>query len=148
MRSCNKQTLIILYNMEKQRNKHKSGPLLFLISVLLFIIVGPFALFYTFIRLSLQFKYKSFLVLIGSLFYFLAYSIDQLGNVLCQYLFNDILIKRDGYKFGDPDFTISAVLGINKKRGTLKPLGAWLSRVLNWIDPKHVEKAAEAEKCK
>lgn len=134
--------------MKEQGHKHKSGPLLFLISILLFALVGPFAMLYTFLRLAIGFKYKGFLVLVGSLFYFLAYSIDQLGNVLCQYLFNDILIKKGGYRFGDPDFTISAVLGMNKERGTLKPLGKWLAGVLNWIDPQHVEKAADSEKCK
>lgn len=72
----------------------------------------------------------------------IAISIDQLGNVVLSNLFNDILIKRGGYPFGDPDETISKVLGVNKRLNNLTHLGKWLSNTLNKIDPYHVEKAA------
>ena len=79
--------------------------------------------------------------------YFLAMAIviDILGNVIMSPLFNLILIKKEGYKFGNPKQTISYVLGRNKLNGTIKPLGAWSGRMLNKLDPNHVEKAVENE---
>jgi len=79
--------------------------------------------------------------------YFLAMAtvIDILGSVVMSPLFNLILIQKDGYKFGDPKKTISYVLGRNKLTGKLKPLGSWIGRVLNKIDPNHLEKAVENE---
>lgn len=74
----------------------------------------------------------------------LAISEDQYGNVLGQHLFNDVLItKYSKDKFGNPDETISSVLGKNKKAGTLTRLGKILSAILNWFDPNHVEKAID-----
>ena len=70
-------------------------------------------------------------------------AIDQAGNVVCSGLFNDILIKKNGYKFGNEDETISSVLGKNKKTNTLKKSGKILSDFLNKIDNNHVEEAAE-----
>jgi hypothetical protein len=75
----------------------------------------------------------------------IALSIDQLGNVICQHLFNLTLIKKDGYKFGDMDQTISYVLGRNWVDGTLTQTGALLSRILNRLDKDHLDKAIEKE---
>ena len=75
----------------------------------------------------------------------IAKSIDQLGNVVCEHLFNVTLIKKDGYKFGNEDVTISHVLGVNKLNGTLTWTGAALSWLLNTIENDHVEKAIENE---
>ena len=73
----------------------------------------------------------------------IALSIDQLGNVVMSNLFNAILIQCDGVKFGNPDDTISAILGVNKRNNTLKYLGKLLASLLNKIDKNHVEKASE-----
>lgn len=73
----------------------------------------------------------------------MAKSIDQLGNVVCEHLFNVTLIKKRGYKFGNEDVTISHVLGINKKINTLTYTGKLLSKLLNLIEKDHVEKAIE-----
>jgi hypothetical protein len=72
----------------------------------------------------------------------IALSLDQMGNVVLANLMNDFLIKKEGYKFGNPDDTISAVLGINKYNGTLKKLGLFFANLLNKLDRHHVEKAA------
>lgn len=72
----------------------------------------------------------------------IALSIDQLGNVVLSNLFNDIMIKKGGYPFGDEDETISKVLGVNKYIKKLTWLGSLLADILNKIDPDHVEKAA------
>lgn len=72
----------------------------------------------------------------------IALSLDQLGNVVLANIMNDFLIKSEGYKFGNPDDTISAVLGVNKFKGTLLPAGKAIAYILNKVDPNHVEKAA------
>lgn len=71
----------------------------------------------------------------------IAKSIDQHGNVVCSNLFNDTLIKKGGYKFGDEDKTISHVIGKNKVDGTLTRLGLWLDRLLDRIDKDHSVKS-------
>lgn len=75
---------------------------------------------------------------LGKYFYWVAYTIDQSGNVVCMDLFNWALIKRTSLnKFGDPDETISSVLGKNQRDGTLTKLGLFIVKILDWIDPNH-----------
>lgn len=78
-------------------------------------------------------------------FYDLAYSIDQLGNVACQHAFNKWLISDTGYSFGNPDETISSVVGKNKRFGTLTKSGRLLERILHLLDPNHSEDAIEVQ---
>jgi len=73
----------------------------------------------------------------------IAKSIDQLGNVVCEHLFNVTLIKKNGYKFGNEDVTISHVLGMNEKTNTLSGAGKLLAWLLNTIDKDHNQKAIE-----
>lgn len=73
----------------------------------------------------------------------IALSLDQLGNVVLANIMNDFLIKSEGYKFGNPDDTISAVLGVNKLKGTLSLAGKAISYILNKVDNNHVEKASK-----
>ena len=73
----------------------------------------------------------------------IALSLDQLGNVVLANIMNDFLIKSEGYKFGNPDDTISAVLGVNKLKGTLSPAGKAITYILNKVDNNHVEKASK-----
>lgn len=118
--------------------RHKFGIVLFILSLFILFAIGPLAFVYAILKPIFQ--------VISRLLYFLAYSVDQLGNVLAAALFNDTLIRgKNKYLFGHPDITISAVLGENKHRGTLTGLGVWLCKVLNWIDKNHVEKAREEE---
>ena len=67
----------------------------------------------------------------------IAISIDQLGNVIMQHLFNLIWIKKDGYKFGNRDETISSALGKNKQLNTLTGFGKAIDKLLDFIDPNH-----------
>jgi 8-oxo-dGTP diphosphatase len=76
----------------------------------------------------------------------IAKSIDQLGNVVCEHLFNVTLIKKNGYKFGFEDVTISHVLGMNEKTNTLSFAGKMLAWLLNTIDKDHNQKAIEYER--
>lgn len=73
----------------------------------------------------------------------IAKSIDKFGNVLCQYLFNVLLINKNGYKFGNTSETISSVLGKNYKEKTLTITGLFISKVLNKLDPNHVIKSID-----
>jgi hypothetical protein len=117
---------------------HKFGIVLFFISLFILFAVAPIAFTYAIIKPIFQ--------IVSRLLYFLAYSIDQLGNVLASTLFDDTLIKgKNKYKFGNPDITISAVLGENKHRGTLTKAGVLLCKLLNWIDKDHVEKSRQTE---
>lgn len=77
-------------------------------------------------------------------FYGLSFGIDQAGNVGFADLWNDIFVKdRQRYPFGSPDMTISHVLGVNKDLKNLTWFGRFVAGVLNFIDKKHVEKAAD-----
>jgi hypothetical protein len=67
----------------------------------------------------------------------IAVSIDQLGNVLMQHLFNLVWIKKGGYKFGNRDETISSALGKNKQLKTLTSFGKAIDKLLDFIDPNH-----------
>ena len=73
----------------------------------------------------------------------LAIGKDQYGNALSKYLFNQILISKDGYKFGNVDETISSVIGKNKVKGTLLIFGKGLDFILNLLEPNHSIKAID-----
>jgi hypothetical protein len=70
-------------------------------------------------------------------------SYDQLANTVGAPLLNIILRKKGGYQFGNPDDTLSAVLGRLKHTGHLKALGRFFAWMLNKIEKNHVEKAAK-----
>lgn len=91
---------------------------------------------------AIGFIYALFKRRLGYYFWLLALSIDQVGNVVCMHLFNDLLIKPNGHRFGNPNETVSHVLGINKEKKTLYLIGRILSDILGLIDKNHVEKAA------
>lgn len=122
--------------------------ILFIIALILAVLIVPVGMVYSFIVLAILFKGRNLIRIINRLFFMIAYSIDQFGNVSCQFLFNDILIKKNGHKFGDPDETISSVLCHNKKTKTLTIFGKIIVFLLNTIDPFHVEKAVEYEQNK
>lgn len=66
-----------------------------------------------------------------------ARSIDVFANVEAQELFNDILIKKGGYKFGNKLETISSVLGKNQRDSTLTKVGTGLRILLDKIEKDH-----------
>lgn len=106
------------------------GFLLFLISISIKIIIGFFSyIFGTIISINNNewSKYNRDLAL----------SNDRYGNVLCQYLFNRILITKKGYKFGNGKETISSCIGKNKKINTLTFLGKFLDKILDLLDNNH-----------
>lgn len=68
---------------------------------------------------------------------------DQHGNTFLAKLFNDIMIKPNGHKFGNPDETISSVLGKNKLKGKLSFVGKTLDYILHILDNNHSIKSIE-----
>ncbi|MEM8845656.1 MAG: hypothetical protein AAGD17_01025 [Bacteroidota bacterium] len=109
------------------------GILLFIISIVLIVLTGPLGLIYGFFRQLFTSGLKG----IGEFALELAISIDQLGNVLMQHLFNALWITKEGYKFGNRDETISSALGKNKQLDTLTGFGKAIDKLLDLIDPNH-----------
>lgn len=109
------------------------GVLLFIVSILLFLVTVPLGFIYAFF-------YKLFTKGtrgIGEYSLQIAISIDQLGNVIMQHLLNALWIKGNGYKFGNRDETISSALGRNKQLKTLTGFGLFIDAILDKIDPNH-----------
>lgn len=113
------------------------GFILTLTAILLSWILFPIGLAYSFIRLMIKAKLRQYIDHWNKLFYTIALSIDQMGNVVLQYILNDTCIQKNGYKFGNPDKTISYQLGENKYFNTLTPFGLFISNVLDSLDENH-----------
>lgn len=121
----------------KKENHKKANPfigiLLFLVSIILFIITVPIGFVY-----GLLFNlFTKFIVGLGDYCLKIAISIDQLGNVIMQHILNHLWITKEGYKFGNRDETISSVLGKNIETNTLTGFGKAINKVLDIIDPGH-----------
>jgi len=106
------------------------GLILFIVSSILKIILAPFSYIYGVIKslYKREFNHYNFN---------LAIAVDQYGNALCKYLFNDVLITKDGYKFGDVSETISSCIGKNRVKNTLTFCGRLLDWILDKIQPNH-----------
>lgn len=110
------------------------GILLAIVAAFMTVIITPFGIIYECITLM---RFST----ISEYFFNIAVSIDQMGNVTCQGLLNDTLRKKEGFRFGDPDETISSVLGRNQQAGTLTFLGKIVAGTLNRIQPDHCIKS-------
>mgnify|MGYP003659897174 CR=1 FL=1 len=125
--------------LKKESNKpdKKTNPfigvLLFIVSIILFLLTVPFGFIYAFFYKLFTKGIKG----IGEYSLKIAISIDQLGNVLMQHLLNLVWIKPNGYKFGNRDETISSALGRNKQLNTLTKFGLVIDWILDHIDPNH-----------
>jgi len=109
--------------------------LLFCIAIVLLTTTAPIGFFYALLRHIFFGKLKT----LNVFFIEIAIAIDNTGNVMMQYLLNDLLlIKRSTtYYFGNKKETISSVIGKNSLTNTLSPLGKALNAFLNWIDKDH-----------
>ena len=109
--------------------------LLFCIAIVLLVCTTPIGFLYALLRQLFFGKLKT----LSIYFLELAISIDNTGNVMMQYLLNDLLlIKRPTtYYFGNKKETISSVIGKNSLTNTLSPLGKALNAFLDWIDKDH-----------
>lgn len=108
--------------------------ILLVLALILAVVLFPIGWVYGLVTLRLS------LARLSHYFLTIALSIDQMGNVILAPLFNKIMIKRNGYKFGDEDETISYVLGRNQITETLSKFGNLLANFLDWIDENHCSK--------
>lgn len=111
------------------------GFILLIIAIFLAVIILPLGFIYQILN--------SLFKALNEYLFKVAKSIDQLANVVCRDLFNDVLIKKGGYQFGNEDVTISHVLGKNEQTKTLSVMGKGLALILNTIDKDHNIKAIE-----
>jgi len=114
------------------------GIILFLVARFLQWLLTPVFFIYAIIRLR---NFKK----ISEYFHKVAFSIDQLGNTMGGPIMNDVLITKDGYKYGCEDETISYATAVNLYSNTLSPAGLALARILDMIDKGHMEDAAKSE---
>ena len=120
------------------------GFLLFPISVFLLLTTAGLGALYSLLTLPFRMSWKALIHRWHQYFIKMAVSIDQLGNVVLQDLFNDLLLNSNTHqRFGNEDETISSVLGKNKKNNTLSSVGKILTRVLDRLDPNHVLNSIE-----
>lgn len=120
------------------------GILIFIIAAILSIVLLPIGFIWGVVEAFWKRGFKSGFKRISEYFYDMALSIDQFGNVTCKELFNDtLIINSSDDRFGDPDETISSVLGKNKRDGTLTKTGKILSWILDKLDKNHVIKSID-----
>ena len=111
-------------------------------ALVLFIILFPIGMLYSIYK-TIN-KSTSIAEGISKTLFNLALGIDQLGNSYCYLLFNDIFIKDNTiHSFGNPDETISSVLGKNKLINNLSTIGKLLDKILDIIDSNHTIKSIE-----
>ena len=115
------------------------GLILFIVSTFLACLIYPIAFLYSIGLTLLKSGYKT----LDDYLFNCAYATDQHANVFLAKLFNDIMIKQGGHKFGNPDETISSVLGKNKLMGKLSLLGKCLDYILHLLDENHSIKSIE-----
>lgn len=70
---------------------------------------------------------------------------DQHSNSVLKFLFNDVMTKKGGYHFGNPDQTLSYVFGKNKELKKLNWFGMFWANFLNRLENNHVENAVTNE---
>lgn len=109
------------------------GIFLFITSIILMLVTGPLGFVFGIFHQLFTKGFKG----VGEFALKMAVSVDQLGNVIMQHLFNLLWIKKGGYLFGNRDETISSALGKNKQLDTLTSFGKLIDKLLDTIDPNH-----------
>ena len=115
------------------------GLILFLTALILKSIFYPLGFCYSIVLTLFKNGYKE----LDNYLFKCAIADDQQANTYLAKLFNDILIKKGGHKFGNPDETISSVLGKNFLIKKLSLVGRFLNWILNLIEKDHSIKAIE-----
>ena len=117
------------------------GLILFIFSTFLACLIYPIAFLYSIVFTILKSGYKT----LDDYLFNCALATDQHANVFLAKLFNDVMIKTNGHKFGNPDETISSVLGKNKLIGKLSLFGKCLDYLLHLLDENHSTKSIEED---
>lgn len=113
------------------------------LSIVLLVVLLPFGIIASLVRFFHKKKVSTGIKSLSTQFLTVAIAVDQLGNVVCASLFNYTLRKSGGYLFGNPDETISGVVGKNKRSGHLTGAGRALDWLLEKLDPDHSIKSIE-----
>ena len=122
---------------------------LFLIASVLSIVLLPLGIIWTvgeiIVRIFSSSEKKSALAksiwFLTATLHSLALGLDQIGNAVCRDMFNRLLIKENGYKFGKVQETISSVLGKNQMLDTLSLWGRILVSILELFEGDHCLKS-------
>jgi len=69
-----------------------------------------------------------------------ALNLDRFGNREFRAFLN-FSMQKNGYKFGNPNETISSALGKNERDNTLTKCGRILVKILDIIDKNHCKKS-------
>jgi hypothetical protein len=117
------------------------GLILFLVSIFLAGVIYPIGFIYSVVLTLIKSGWHS----LDEYLFRCALANDQHGNTFLAKLFNDTLIKHGGHKFGNPDETISSVLGKNKLKNKLSFLGKCLDYILHLLDNNHSIKSIEED---
>ena len=117
------------------------GLILFILSTFLACLIYPIGFIYSVGLTLLKSGYKR----LDDYLFNCALATDQHANVFLAKLFNDVMIKTNGHKFGNPDETISSVLGKNKLMGKLSYFGKCLDFLLHLLDNNHSIKSIEED---
>jgi hypothetical protein len=115
------------------------GLILFITALLLTLILYPIGFTYSVILTLFKSGFKA----LDRYLFNCAIATDQHANTYLAKLFNDIMIKPNGHKFGNPDETISSVLGKNLQKNNLSFIGKCLNFILDQIDSNHSIKSIE-----
>lgn len=77
----------------------------------------------------------------------MALSADQFANVSLSPALNVLMVKKysECHLFGDEDDTMSYVIGMNNKKQTHSRFARFWEKVLNFIEPGHLDKAITAK---
>lgn len=113
------------------------GFILLLVSAGLSAILYPFAFIITLYNDFKKFRFNAGFKRLNEHFLYIATSIDANGNVVCEDLFDLVLIKSNSYQFGNRKETVSSVLGKNQRDKTLTWVGWGLANLLNLIQKNH-----------
>lgn len=118
--------------------------LLFFVSSFLFGLLTPFGIIWAIVTSIRWQKGKALLAYVSNCFFSIAFSLDKLGNVvLAPFMNRWFILPNSKYKFGSIKHTISLVLAYNNRENTLLYLGSLLVKLLEIIDPGHMEKSIE-----
>ncbi len=110
------------------------GFILMIIAWLMIIICSPIGFIWAAFKQPVKYFFK------------IAVSLDQLGNVICCEVLNAWMLKDNAIDFfGNPDETVSSVLGKNKLNQSLSGFGIIIDKILNKLDDNHSIKAIEED---
>lgn len=109
--------------------------IVFIVAVFLSVIFIPFGIVY---GITYRVIYKRDFGYISEVLMSISVALDKMDNMICGDFLNQTFVKQ-GEPFGDGDLTVSETMAKNKSVFT--SIGAFIARVLEFIDPGHLQKS-------